>query len=130
MGILGFTITVFGDRIFPVMEGKTSIAGAFILFTIGFYTFFEREISVKNKRVIQIINILDKHSYSIYLIHWYVISSIIGRIFQDSFEGTYYILSWVIATLFSIIIAVIFDVCINNPIQKFMKKRFLKIEKE
>ena len=126
LGILGFLITVFGDKIFPVMEGKTNIAGAYILFTVAFYTFFEREINITNKKIIYLIEFLSKHSYSIYLIHWYVVGSIIARVFPDSLDGAYYILSWGIATLLSIMIAAFFDICINNPIQKFMRKTFLK----
>ena len=125
VGIIGFTVTILGRYFFlSHYKNAVDLAIAFILFTIAFYTFIEREICLKNKFIIKIIDFLSKHSFVIYMIHSNIHFKITPQINHISSAFGGFIANVLITLMISILVALILNIVVIWPIQNCMRKLF------
>lgn len=122
LGIIGFVVTVVARYLIPGnYKNGVDLAVAFILFTMAVYTFFERELVIKNKLLIKLINLISKYSFIIYLIHYSILTKIAPKIVSTSSVILSFLARAGVTLILSILVAIVLDIFIIMPVQKLMR---------
>ena len=121
-GIAGFFITALGQWLIPAhFHYATDYSAAFLLFTMAFYIFMEREIVNQNEVIKRTIFFLARYSFLIYMLHGTVLSSVTPRIIITSSVKWNFIGSVIAAFVISLLLAILIDTCILHPLQTVLK---------
>ena len=133
--IICFILTFFIIRFMPKFNQNIyDLAPTMILISSGFFMFFEsNKIYFKKNRIYNIIiNPISKHSYSIYLIHAFVLSDIVnGKLGINGLTfnpviGTF--ITVMITLIISLIISYLIDTVLINPINKLLNTFYKKLK--
>ena len=73
----------------------------------------------------KIFGFIAKHSFTEYMLHYAVIDEITTKVVKEASSPKKFVEAVVITLGASFALAVVLDICIINPIQKFMRKKFL-----
>lgn len=103
----------FGDIITGIITDKIVISSLFAAMII-----ISEQFTVSSKRIIRTLDILDEHSYTLYLIHGIIFCGII-----DKFEFNIY-LRIAIAVFGTLILTILVHKFIEKPVQRFLYNRF------
>lgn len=121
LGIMGILITIiqghyFGDR----ASGLYDLSPVYIAVNVGIYLFLERVCIIKNETVARIISFVAKHSFGVYLLHFYIIQWIGNdlHISWAKFEMVSYILSVLLVFVISFVASIAIDYIIVKPVRK------------
>lgn len=98
----------------------------FVLFTMALYTFMEKEIKIRHYVVGRIIGFAAKHSFLVYMLHWYVLAYITPKLVCESQDIISYLLNVLVTLLVSIFLAVVLDALIIFPIQRMMNRMAIR----
>lgn len=122
-GLAGFIVTVCGKYFIPNQYfNSVDVAAAFVVFTMAFYTFWDREILIKNTYIKRSISFIAKYSFIIYMLHWNVLHKITPRIVKGQASVCNWVISIFTTLIISMLISIVLDFFIISPIQKIMKK--------
>ena len=128
LGLAGLLIT-FGKQCFfeNKFSGVYDLAPAYILFTVGMFVFLERVCIIKYDWLKVLIAFLAKHSFGVYVFHFYVIQWLGNRLHFPGvrYEIVSYVLSIVVVFVLSFAMSFAVDTLICTPV----KKRLLKMGK-
>ena len=122
LGIIGFLITIFGEKIFPVYQNPADISAAFLFYTIAMYLFIQYECKIKTNVSKNIISFLAKHSYAIYLIHGSIGLAIVHRVLKVDNEYIFFVGHMVVCLVVSTCCAMLMNYIVVFPLQKYVKK--------
>lgn len=96
MSIVGFVLHIGGTYylsieagyIVDVYRGYTNFPC--LLSTVGVFVFIKQMgMHIKNKKIIDVIDEISGYTFSVYLLHYYVINSIITKLFENSHSLIY-----------------------------------------
>lgn len=126
LGLICFGINLLGSWLFPGHNKfSTDLAPAFLIFSMTGYAFLKNEIKIKSEPLKRLIFFLAKHSFTVYMIHYYMISSFTMRILKPVKPSVYFCLSVLITFAASLTAAVILDMYVINPIQNLLRRKLL-----
>ncbi len=118
-------ILLTSSLVFLILN-KLSLAYAFIFSTIALnFIGYSKKLHLSDK-FLTAINLLDKYSYTFYLIHGIVFCSLLDRLIK---LGTSQLIIALIALIVSPILTFIVGKFIEQPIQTFLRKKLLKKNK-
>lgn len=122
-GLFGGIVTVLGQVLLPDNYcNAVDLAPAFVLFTIALFIFMEKEIKISNNVIRRIIGSVARHSFMIYMLHWKVIVYITPKIVRESSDIVSYLLNVMMTLFISMLLAIVLDRFIINPIQRLMSR--------
>lgn len=128
LGAGGFAVTVLGRWLIPDnYQYSTDLAPAFLLFTIAVYTFFEREIVIRNDYLKKVIKFMTKHSFLVYMLHWHVLHKITPLIVAGKTTVLEWIACVLVTLVISVLLSVFLDMAVIYPVQKLMRKRLFPV---
>lgn len=128
-GFVSYLITVLGKWLIPdYYKYVYDLAPAYVIFTMTLYSFLKDAIKIRQNCVQVIISFLAKHSFMAYMIHARVIQWSSSRFMNADAEipAIYFFPRVTVTFILSMIIAVIVDVCIMNPVQKLLRNILIK----
>ena len=126
-GFICLLINVLGMYLMPAnYNNPTDLAVPFVIWATAVFAFWQQELVINNKIVKAVIQFLAKHSFMAYMIHWNVCLLVTPKIVTDTRVIVYFLESLVLTFTISLLLAVVIDVCLINPIQKVFKKKFLQ----
>lgn len=129
LGSVGFLVTVLGSWLIPEHYGNaTSLAPAFVLFTMAAYVFLKKEIPIRNRAMKKFLRFASKHSFMEYLVHVHVYTHFTLKIMKVTPDSSVpaYVLALVLTVVISLFVAFLLDICLIQPLQKLLKKMFLR----
>ena len=123
-GLLGFAITVLGKYFIPDRYyNSTDLAVAYIVFTMAFYIFLDREISIKNEYVKKAICFVAKYSFLIYMLHWNVLYKITPKIVTVQATLHNWLMRIFTTLIISLLLSIILDSLIISPVQRILRRK-------
>ncbi len=124
LGLICFVINLLGTRLIPQHNKHwTDLAPAFLIFSMAAYTFLKNEIPIKGELPRRVIFFLASHSFTVYLVHYNVISSVTVKILRPVKPAVCFFLSAAVTFAVSLLIAVVLDGCVIHPVQRYLKNR-------
>lgn len=121
LGLAGLVITFIKQSFFEnKFSGVHDLSPAYILFTIGMFIFLERVCIIKNRWLKTLIGFFAKHSFGVYVFHFYVIQWLGNRLHFPGvrFEIVSYVLSIMVVFVLSFTMSFVVDTLICTPAKK------------
>ena len=86
------------------------------------------EFKVKNKKAIKLLNFLDEHSYTLYLVHGITFCGFIDKLSVDSFGNytIFIIFKFIIAFAITGVLIILIHKYIEKPVQNMLTKKFIR----
>lgn len=127
LGIAGFLMEVCGRTLFgDYYRNWDNFAPAYLVFFPMVYAFFIYQVHVRDNAFGKLITFLSKHSYMVYLVHWYVNIYIYEHHWIASGHRFFdFLLTGALTFALSFGMAFVLNELVFFPLERYLKRRLL-----